>query len=147
VFRLDRAAAALRQLSAEALELEELRLVEVAAMSVLADLNGLSQSALGERIGLDRTSASHLAETLEEGALVQRSPHPLDARSRVVELTTPGRRALEVAHARLRAAEERFVAPLYEHECDELRDILRHLEPPPPALGDLDWLVPRRDGG
>ena len=147
VFRRDRAAAALRDMCAEALELEELRLVEVAALSVLADCHGLSQSALGERIGLDRTSVSCLVEELEEGVLVQRSPDPLDARRRVVELKRSGRQALATAHARLREAEERFLAPLYEHERDELRDILRHLEPPPPALGDLDWLAPRRDAG
>lgn len=144
LFRLDRAAAALRALSQAEVD-DELRLLEVAALTLLADVSGLSQSALSERIGLDGSSGSKLCDELEESGLIGRSHDPFDGRKRLVAITTAGRRALAPAHAALRVAEERFLAPLYEHERDELRDILRHLEPPPPALGDFDWLAPRRD--
>ena len=143
VFRLDRTAAALRDVSAEAVEGVGLRLVETAALSVLADRHGLSQSALGERIGLDRTSASRLVDRLADHGLIDRSRHREDGRSRVVEITTAGSRALENAHAELREAEERFFEPLFEHELEVLRRALRCLEPPELALGDLYWVAPR----
>jgi DNA-binding MarR family transcriptional regulator len=149
VFRLDRVAAALRHVSAEAVEAVGLRLVETAALSVLADRGGLSQSALGERIGLDRTSSSRLVDRLVDRGLIDRSRHPEDARSRVVQITPAGSRALDIAHAQLREAENRFFEPLFAHELEVLGRALRCLEPPGYAVGDVHWLTrrERRDGG
>lgn len=148
LFRLDRAAAALRDLSEAALD-DDLALLDVAMLSVLADAEGLSQSALCERVGLDSSTGSKLCDEMEEGALIARSPDPFDRRKRLLAITETGHRVLAPAHRALRAAEERFFALLHEHERDELRDTLRLLEPPARALGDLYWLTPRarEDGG
>jgi DNA-binding MarR family transcriptional regulator len=148
VFRLDRAAAALRDMSEEALEQEgSLRLTDVAALCVLADRVDLPQSALGERIGLDRSTAAELIVGLEEEGHVARSPHPSDGRRQVVNITRGGRAVLQAAEVSLATAEREFTAALHEDEEEQLRAILRELEPPEHALGDLYYLAPSRDRG
>ncbi len=146
MFRLRRAAAALSYEAERVLAAAGLRLVEFAALAALVDRYEMSQAALGERIGLDRNGISKVLDDLEEEeeGLVARRPHATDGRRRVVEITAAGRSRLSAAVADLDAIESVFLSVLDESERDELRDILRRLEPPPPALGDLYRLGPPR---
>lgn len=142
-FRFERAAAHLRHISERAL-LEHVRLIDFAVLVVAADRTSISQSALGERVGLDRSTLSELLHALEDDGLVARAQNLSDRRQTSVEVTTSGRRTLESAAQALRRAEEAFLEPLTEQEREELREMLRVLEPPPPVLGDLYLLRPRR---
>ena len=142
MFRLRRAAAALSYEAERVLAAAGLRLIEFAALAALVDRYEMSQAALGERIGLDRNGVSRVLDGLEEEGLVARRPHATDGRRRVVEITAAGRSRLSAAEADLDAIESAFLSVLDETERDELRDILRRLEPSPPALGDLYRLGP-----
>lgn len=129
VFRLEHAATALRAASLQALE--GIDLAQVAALTVLSDLGGMSIAALGERVGVDRTTISRLVRRLEEDTLVECSRHPLDARKLIVDATSIGREAVAEAHDRLRRVEGTVFATFDDYELDDLRDALRRLEPAP----------------
>jgi DNA-binding MarR family transcriptional regulator len=137
VFRMHRAAAALWDACEQATGSVGLTLVEFAALSVLLERPGLSQSVLGERIGLDRTSASRLTARLEDRGLVERKRRADDGRSFLVAITPSQRGLVRTAQSMLRDVEQTFFEPLFEHEREHLRLMLRALEPPQYVLGDL----------
>lgn len=137
VFRLERAAAHLSDAAEEALAEHVLEVRDFAVLLLAAERPFIPQSTIGQRLGVDRSTLSARLQALEEDGLVIRSPHPADARQTAVEVSATGKRALRSAAEILRAVEERFLAPLSEERCDELRDTLRALEPPAPVLGDL----------
>jgi DNA-binding MarR family transcriptional regulator len=137
VFRFERAAAALADDAQEALWEHSLTLTEFAALVVLVDRLEIRQSALRERLALDRSRVCVLVDELEEEGLAARRPHPIDRRRVIVEITALGKERVRAASRSLARAEHRFLAPLREDEQDELREMLRRLEPPPYALGDL----------
>ena len=102
VFRLRRAAAALSYEVERALTAAGLRLIEFAALAATVDRYEMSQSALGERIGLDRTRTARVVDELEEEGLVVRRQHTTDLRRPVIEVTAAGRSRLSAAEADLR---------------------------------------------
>jgi DNA-binding MarR family transcriptional regulator len=57
----------------------------------------LAVSELGRRLGVTQQAASLQVADLERRDLVRRVPHPTDGRSRLVELSARGRRAVEAA--------------------------------------------------
>lgn len=84
------------------------------ALAVLSDGDGLRVGELGDRVGIDDTTASRLADRLEAAGLVERRPDPRDRRAAVVALTRQG------------GALARVVA---EQRRDFFRDVLAALEP------------------
>lgn len=62
-----------------------------------------TMAELAEARGVSHQSVSRMVADLERQALVTRTPHPLDARGYLIELTEAGHRAL-VAQRRARAA-------------------------------------------
>jgi DNA-binding MarR family transcriptional regulator len=142
VFGLRRAAGALTYESERVLAASGLSLHEFAALAVLVERTGMPQTALGERIGLDRNGTSRLLDGLEEEGLIVRRAHLTDARRRVVEVTTAGRSQMSAGEKDLAAIEAVFLSVLDAAERDELRHLLRPLEPPPPMLGDLYAIRP-----
>jgi DNA-binding MarR family transcriptional regulator len=144
VFRLDRAAAALREMAAEALDEKAVSLVSFAALSVISQHGPISPSTLSERIGVDRSTMSDLIAELHDDGLVRRGAHPIDGRRHSIALTGRGHVRLEAAAAALATAETSFFRFLDDYERDDLRHMLRRLEPPERAVADLHHLGPRR---
>ncbi len=137
LFRLDRAAATVRDLTQGRLEDWGLTLSEAAVLLVLSEIRALPQTTLGERVGLERSSASELLRGLEEEGLVEVRPHASDGRKHTVVLTEAGQEEADSLAQPLRAAQDDFLAPLDEDERAQLRSLLERLEPPPYLLGDL----------
>lgn len=69
-----------------------------------------SVSALAEAIGVDQPRASRLVADAAMRGFVDRRPDPVDARRMVVELTAPGRTALEGMKASRRSTIEDALA-------------------------------------
>lgn len=63
--------------------------------AVLDNLNrsgdGVPQSVLADRMGLERSGLVRLLREMEASGLTQRDPDPQDARSRIVSMTEEGR--------------------------------------------------------
>lgn len=67
--------------------------------AVLDNLNrsgdGVPQSVLADRMGLERSGLVRLLREMEAAGLTQRDPDPQDARSRIVSMTGEGRAMAE----------------------------------------------------
>jgi DNA-binding MarR family transcriptional regulator len=55
----------------------------------------MSMSALAERLGIDASYVTTIADQLEERGLIERQPHPTDRRIKSLALTAEGRRLRE----------------------------------------------------
>jgi MarR family transcriptional regulator, organic hydroperoxide resistance regulator len=55
----------------------------------------MSMGALGERLGIDASYVTTIADQLEERGLIERQPHPTDRRIKSLALTAEGRRTRE----------------------------------------------------
>lgn len=97
--------------AAEALEVFGLTVPEFAALALVHRYAGISQRAVGERLGLSKSAASVLAAGLERRCLLDRQQH----------IFSPGRRALYVTRAGADlvgdAADELAVVDLQFLEC------------------------------
>ena len=117
----------MHQRADEILEPFEIQIKQYAALAI-ADADGpISQQALGESIGCDRTTMVELMDDLERAGLTKRRRNPTDRRAYAIELTAAGRRVLARAGTKLRAAEKEFLDPLSDGERDQLRGMLLRL--------------------
>ena len=55
----------------------------------------MSMSALADRLGIDASYVTTIADQLEERGLIERRPHPTDRRIKSLALTAEGRRVRE----------------------------------------------------
>jgi MarR family transcriptional regulator, organic hydroperoxide resistance regulator len=92
-------------------------------LSALAAEPGRTQLALGQALGLDKTTLTSQLDRLETGGLITRTLNPNDRRARIPEITTAGQRIqASVAQARDHAEAELLKA----FTADE-QHLLRHL--------------------
>ena len=111
----------------EALAPLGLHIKEYAVLNVLQSTGAMSQQALGETLGVDRTTMVALMDELERKRLVERSRNPEDRRAYALAITDGGVDVLQRARRLLTAAERKLLAPLSAVEADQLRDLLRRL--------------------
>ena len=93
----------------------------------MAALPGLDQTALGQEVGLDRTTTADVVKRLEERGLLERRPNPADRRTRHVQLTAQGQARVTELHADMTRAQERLLEPLRPAEKAILLDLMRRL--------------------
>lgn len=129
VFRIAHTSAALEALVEAALEPAGLDRRSFAALLVLADLGPLKQSALAQRLGVDRTTMVSIARLLSEEGLIRRSPSVLDGRALDLALRPPGAAALQQAGSAAQSAHATFLRPLARPERLTFARHLEELEP------------------
>lgn len=88
---------------------------EYLALWVCSVRVGLSQQALAERIGVDRTRTSDTLQTLEQHGLVERGLG-VDRRARVVRISDSGRAWFPRVQRDVEAAEREALLPLDPRE-------------------------------
>jgi DNA-binding MarR family transcriptional regulator len=111
----------------EALAPLGLHIKEYAVLNVLNATGAMSQQALGETLGVDRTTMVAVMDELERKDLVKRSRNPQDRRAYALAITDAGVDILHRARRLLKAAERKLLAPLSAAEADQLRELLRRL--------------------
>jgi DNA-binding MarR family transcriptional regulator len=104
-----------------------LRKHHFAALLAVAEVDGLSQAALGRRLGLDVSDVHAVVSELEERGSVARTRDPADRRRNVLTLTARGRRELAGLERRVRAAQDALLAPLSPTARRQLVSALRML--------------------
>lgn len=104
-----------------------LHIKEYAGLNVLNATGPLSQQALGETLGVDRTTMVAVIDELERKGLVERRRNPADRRAYALALTDEGGSTLRRARRLLNAAERALLEPFSPAEADQLRDLLRRL--------------------
>jgi DNA-binding MarR family transcriptional regulator len=99
----------------------------VACLKVIDDEGPLSQQALGQATGLDRTTMVAVVDFLEERGLVERRRNPSDRRAYALEATERGHEWLDRAWPVLLEAERSYLAPLNASERRQLVALLQRL--------------------
>jgi DNA-binding MarR family transcriptional regulator len=103
----------------------ELRQSDVSALILIGENPGVTASAIGRALDIQRANMVPLLKRLEDAGLIDREP--IDKKSRGLELTAPGRERL----AEARAVVEQFERELIERVAPEHR---AHLLPALEAL-------------
>ena len=101
--------------------------VQYAILTVLAVRPGLDQTALGQEVGLDRTTTADVVRRLEERGLLERRDNPDDRRTRLVFLTKPGKSVVVSLRADMARAQERMLAPLKPAQRETFMTLLSTL--------------------
>lgn len=95
-------------------------------MNLLAE-GPISQQALGEQLGIDRTTVVELIDELESKGVVERRRNPTDRRSYALHLTAKGKPVQKRAAAAFDAAAAEFFSPLPHGDQKALAEMLRRL--------------------
>ena len=95
---------------------------------VVIDANpGLSQTQLGNALGIDRSTVVAVIDRLESRALVARQPAPNDRRSHALHLTDVGKATLRRLTERVRIHERQIARQLSADEQARLIELLRRV--------------------
>lgn len=134
-------------------------LTEARLLYELAHGPQLNASQLCKSLGLDAGYLSRLLKKFEAQGLLQRHPHPEDARQTWLSLTDEGRRAYAPLNLASQTQVGQWLTPLTTGERTDLLQAMRTLEQlldhagdrPPPAVvlrplqvGDLGWIIHRQ---
>lgn len=106
--------------------LDGIRPAQAVALVPLAN-GGLHASDLADRLGVTRQAVAQAIAALERHGYVSRAPDPVDARARIIELTTRGRQALRVMRSHAVDLEARWERVLGRQRLGELRESLQLL--------------------
>jgi len=96
-------------------------------LRVLRQADGLSQQALGERLGVFPSRLVGLIDELEERRLVERRQNPTDRRSYALYLTAKGREMVQKIDRVSSEQQQALCAALAEPERAQLRKLLRRI--------------------
>jgi MarR family transcriptional regulator for hemolysin len=89
---------------------------------------GVTQSELATRCGIDGSTLVRLLDILGEQGLVERRISPTDRRSRLVFLTTKGRRALTAVYRVLQEAEVAMLREVDDKRLQTTLDVFAQIE-------------------
>jgi DNA-binding MarR family transcriptional regulator len=122
---LDYLARRMRLRSELALAPLDLRPRHLVALTVLRDMEEVTQQALATTLQLDGTNVVGLLNELERAGLVTRRRAQDDRRRHIVELTPEGRTMLAKAEFVLAAVEDEVLSALTLEQRDQLFELLR----------------------
>ncbi|MDR3468148.1 MAG: MarR family transcriptional regulator [Xanthobacteraceae bacterium] len=90
--------------------------------------DGIGQTELAARCGIDGSSLVRLLDRLSELGLVERRVSPTDRRSRLVFLSPAGRQALASVYAILKDAEVEMLSDVDDAELTMMLAVFRRIE-------------------
>jgi DNA-binding MarR family transcriptional regulator len=96
-------------------------------LTMVTELEPMTQKALGDALRIDRTTMVALLDDLEDQGYVVRQRHPRDRRAFLVHPTDSGRAAKVAAVRILDDQQHRFLAPLTPAERRQLAALLTRL--------------------
>lgn len=102
---------------------------QLGALLLIEANSGFSQTELGTRLGIDRSSVVPLIDKLQARNLVRRVVRASDRRAHALELAEEGVALLHRLAPRLEAHERRIAADLSAAERQTLMDLLARIAP------------------
>jgi DNA-binding MarR family transcriptional regulator len=102
-----------------------MRLKQYALLSVLRELESMSQQALGEQMHVDANNLVLLLNDSEASGWLERRRDPTDRRRHIVVLTDAGLEALAHAEEAIEDVEDQVLGPLSAEERATLRNLLQ----------------------
>ena len=124
---LGRAASRGRQLVAEALAGEGMRMTHHAVLSAVAELGPVSQAQLSRSLGIDPKDMVAIVNDLQAEGLVTRTPEPSDRRKNAIAISASGERRLRRTEQLGDEANEELTAGLTPAERRQLIDLLTRI--------------------
>ncbi len=98
---------------------------QLAVLMTVAQNEGLSQTGLVDRTGIDRSTLADIVRRMQRKGLLQRRRTKEDARAYAVKLTDEGRRVLRVAEPLSRRVDDRILDVLPAKQRDQfVNDLL-----------------------
>ena len=137
---LHRAQQAAADLHAAALGANGLTQRQFAVLAVLAEQDGVSQSELVVRTGIDRSTLAEMVARMEAKGLTQRAKSATDSRANSVTLTPQGRAMYEDALPKLADVDVAVLARLPAGKRASFVDLLTRLAMPSAALDEAKTL-------
>jgi DNA-binding MarR family transcriptional regulator len=104
-----------------------MRPVLVSILSVVDENPGISQGAVGVKLGIARANIAPLMSELQTLKLLERTRHKSDRRVFAIRLTSEGERVLGECKARIRAHENRMLRNLSDSERQMLIAVLNKI--------------------
>ena len=92
---------------------------QFAVLYTVANNEGLSQTGLVERTGIDRSTLADIVRRMQRKGLLQRRRTKEDARAYAVKLTDEGRKALRTAEPLARKVDDRILEALPDRQRDQ----------------------------
>lgn len=134
-FLLYRAAEASHALANQMLAEIGLSARQAGILTLVTELEPMTQRALGDALRVDRTTMVALIDDLEHRGLVVRKRHPADRRAFLISPTDAGLAAKAAAIRILDEQQQTFLAPLSQTERAQLGEFLKrlHAAAPRPA--------------
>jgi DNA-binding MarR family transcriptional regulator len=129
-FLLFRASAKSLALAGEMLAPMGLNARQAGILTMVTELEPMTQKDLGVALGIDRTTMVALLDDLQDKGHVTRQRHPRDRRAFLVQPTDSGRRAQAAAVRILDEQQRRFLAPLTPAERRQLANLIKRLLKP-----------------
>ena len=109
---------------------------QFAVLYTVANKEGLSQTGLVERTGIDRSTLADIVRRMQKKGLLQRRRTKEDARAYAVKLTEEGRRVLRAADPAAKRVDQRILEALsgkqreqFMNELQSIVDTLQRLAP------------------
>ncbi len=90
--------------------------------------DGIPQTQLARRMGLDASSLVRLLDLLAASGFVERRVDPADRRARLIHLTGDGRREIAAIRARLHPIEARLLADIDDATLGAISAAFRRIE-------------------
>jgi DNA-binding MarR family transcriptional regulator len=130
-FLLYRASQISHSLANEMLAEMALSARQAGILTLVTELEPMTQKALADTLRIDRTTMVALLDDLEGKGYVARQRHPRDRRAFLVQPTDSGRAAKAAAVRILDEQQRRFLAPLTPAERAQLSALLMRLNQHP----------------
>ena len=106
------------------MKIEGLTPRQLAVLMTVAQNEGLSQTGLVERTGIDRSTLADIVRRMQRKGLLQRRRTREDARAYAVKLTDEGRRVLRTAEPLAKKVDERILDALPGKQREQFIDDL-----------------------
>lgn len=132
---LRRASQAADYLFASEVDDREITSRQFVVLQAIAAGDGVSQTAIVEKTGIDRSTIADVVMRLQKKGLVVRKRSKEDARAYAVRLTDAGKKALDVSQRAAKRVDGRIGGKLPSQKREELLDILRSIAANMPNTG------------
>ena len=116
---LHRASQAVEDAFSTEMKIERLTPRQLAVLTTVAQNEGLSQTGIVDRTGIDRSTMADLVRRLQGKGLLQRRRTKEDARAYAVKLTDAGRRVLHTAEPMAKRVDRRVLDALPRNRREE----------------------------
>jgi DNA-binding MarR family transcriptional regulator len=111
-----------------------LRTRQYAVLAYITEHGYSTQRHVAEALDLDPSTVVALVDDLEAAGWAERRQNPQDRRTRLIGVTTAGRKALRTAAGVVGNLNDELLAPLADEERETLRELLRRVITPAPGV-------------